>query len=47
MTGIWMRISLMAVFICAMYGKAKYDSVDEVRHLMLKSKCDGDITVQS
>jgi hypothetical protein len=34
-------------FICAMYGKAKYDSVDEVRHLMLKSKCDGDITVQS
>ncbi|KAL5007522.1 hypothetical protein ScPMuIL_016328 [Solemya velum] len=30
-------------FICAVYGKAKFDSVNEVRHLMHQSKCDGDI----
>ena len=34
-------------FTCALYGKCKSESVDEVRHLMLKSKCDGDISVDS
>ena len=34
-------------FTCALYGKSKSESVDEVRHLMLKSKCDGDISVDS
>ena len=34
-------------FTCALYGKARYDSVDEVRAIMLKSKCEGDITVNS
>ena len=30
-----------------MYGKAKFDSVNEVRHLMPQSKYDGDISVKS
>ena len=34
-------------FVCAIYGKSKYDSVDEVRHFMLRSKCDGDISVST
>ena len=34
-------------FTCVLYGKSKFESVDEVRHLMLKSKCDGDISVDS
>ena len=34
-------------FTCALYGKSKSESIDEVRHLMLKSKCDGDISVDS
>ncbi len=34
-------------FTCTLCGKAKYESIDEVRHIMLKSKCDGDITLQS
>ena len=31
----------------AMYGKAKFDSVNEVHHLMPQSKYDGDICVKS
>ncbi len=34
-------------FTCTLYGKAKFQSIDEVCHLMLKSKCVGDITRQS
>ena len=34
-------------FICAVYGKAKIDSVYKVRHLMLQSKCGGDIRFKS
>ena len=34
-------------FICAVYGKSKCSSVDEVRHIMLKSKCDGDVTIDT
>ena len=33
--------------LCVVYGKAKFDSVNKVRHLMLQSKCDGDISVKS
>jgi len=25
----------------------KYNSIDEVRYIMLKSRCDGDVTVDS
>ena len=34
-------------FICVVFGKAKFDSVNEERHLMLQSKYDGDISVKS
>ena len=30
-----------------MYGKAKFDSVNEVCHLILQSKCDEDISIKS
>ena len=33
--------------ICAVYEKAKFDSKNEIRHLMLQSKYDGDISVKS
>ena len=33
--------------ICAVYGKAKFNSVNEARHLMLQSKRNGDINVKS
>lgn len=34
-------------FTCAIYGKPKCTSVDEVRHMMLTSKCHGNLTVPS
>ena len=33
--------------ICAVYGKAKFDSVNEMHHLILQSKCDRGISVKS
>ena len=30
-----------------MYEKGKYNSIDEVRYIMLKSSCDGDVTVDN
>ena len=30
-----------------MYEKGKYNSIDEVRYIMPKSRCDGDVTVDS
>ena len=33
--------------ICAVYGKAKFDNVNRVRHIMLQSKRDGDISMES
>ena len=32
---------------CAIYEKGKYNGVDEVRYIMPKSTCDGDVTVDS
>ena len=32
-------------FTCAVFGKAKCKSVDEVHYIRLKFKCDGDVIV--
>ena len=34
-------------FVCALCGKANFDSVDDVRHFMLKLKCDGKISKEA
>lgn len=34
-------------FVCAIYGKAKYKKVDEARYVMLKAKCDGELTAKN
>jgi len=31
----------LAKFVCALFGKPNFDSVDDARHFMLKVKCDG------
>ena len=33
--------------IIIIYEKGKYNSIDEVRYIMLKYRCDGDVTVDS
>jgi len=34
-------------FVCALFGKPNFDSVDDVRHFMLKVKCGGEISKEA